>query len=56
MHKIGLQTVYRLSKTTSCFGADVPSSGSLKYEGGPEPIHQSRNTLSNIETFKILKL
>ena len=55
MYRIGLQTVYRFSKTTSCFGAEAPSSWSLKY-GGPEPIHQSRNKVSNIEIFKILKL
>jgi hypothetical protein len=56
MHKICLQTVHRFSKTFSCLGAETPSSGSLKNEGVPEPIYQSRNSMSNIEIFKILKL
>lgn len=52
MRIIGLQTVRRFSKTSSCLGAKTPSSGSLKNEEIPEPVYQSSNTVSNI--FKYL--
>jgi len=55
MHIIGLQTVHTFSKTFSCFGAETPLSGSLKYVGVPEPTYQFSNTMSNIEIFKILQ-
>lgn len=56
MHIIGLQNLHRFSKRFSCLGAETPLSGSLKNEGVPKLIYQSRNIVSSIEILKILKL
>ena len=41
MHITGLQTAHTVLKTPTCFGAEVPSSGTLKYKVVQAPIHRS---------------
>ena len=41
MHTVGLQTVHKLLEAATCFGAEAPSLGSLKYRVMSAPVYQS---------------